>query len=147
MSRRARFIKRPEIRLDATLPIPLYKQLYDRLRGTILEGQLERGARLPSTRTLASELGISRTTTALAYQQLLLEGYLESQVGKGTVGHAICLRGSFTNRLTGRFWSKPALGRPHPSPWPHRFARSRTSRIQSAEKGERAGSFTEGNPP
>jgi len=84
MSRRARFIKRPEIRLDATLPIPLYKQLYDRLRGTILEGQLERGARLPSTRTLASELGISRTTTALAYQQLLLEGYLESQVGKGT---------------------------------------------------------------
>src|SRR5262245_31337857 len=76
---------RPEIMLDARLPAPLYKQLYERLRAAILEGQLERGARLPSTRTLASELGISRTTTALAYEQLLLEGYLESRVGQGTV--------------------------------------------------------------
>ena len=85
MSKRARFIKRPEIRLDATLPVPLYKQLYERLRGVILTGQLERGARLPSTRTLASELGVARMTTALAYQQLVLEGYLESRVGQGTV--------------------------------------------------------------
>src|SRR5438876_12224269 len=85
MSRRARFIKRPEITLDATLPVPLYKQLYERLRREILAGQLERGARLPSTRTLASELGISRSTTVLAYQQLLLEGYLESRMGQGTV--------------------------------------------------------------
>src|SRR5262245_35879930 len=75
---------RPEILLDASLPAPLYKQLYERLRGVILAGQLERGARLPSTRTLANELGISRTTTALAYEQLLLEGYLESRVGHGT---------------------------------------------------------------
>ncbi|HET9222736.1 MAG TPA: PLP-dependent aminotransferase family protein, partial [Roseiflexaceae bacterium] len=63
---------------------PLYKQLYERLRSAILEGQLERGTRLPSTRTLASELGVSRGTTALAYEQLLLEGYLESRVGHGT---------------------------------------------------------------
>ena len=85
MPRRVRFIKRPEIILDASLPVPLYKQLYERLRSTILAGQLERGARLPSTRTLASELGVSRTTTALAYEHLLLEGYLESRVGQGTV--------------------------------------------------------------
>src|SRR5437762_13664907 len=85
MPRRVQPIKRPEIRLDATLSVPLYKQLYERLRGAILVGQLERGARLPSTRTLASELGISRSTTVLAYTQLLLEGYLESRVGQGTV--------------------------------------------------------------
>ncbi len=85
MSRRARFINRPEIRLDATLPVPLYKQIYERLRGAILTGQLERGARLPSTRALASELGVARMTTALAYEQLVLEGYLESRVGQGTV--------------------------------------------------------------
>src|SRR6266704_4107864 len=85
MSRRARFIKRPEIMLDATLPVPLYKQLYERLRGAILAGRFERGARLPSTRTLASELGISRSTTVLAYTQLLLEGYLESRAGQGTL--------------------------------------------------------------
>src|SRR5215471_6810415 len=85
MSRRARFIKRPEIMLDATLPVPLYKQLYERLRGAILAGRLEGGARLPSTRTLASELGISRSTTVLTYTQLLLEGYLESRAGQGTL--------------------------------------------------------------
>src|SRR5262249_42594351 len=43
------------------------------------------GTRLPATRTLAGELGISRTTTLLAYQQLVSEGYLEGQVGQGTV--------------------------------------------------------------
>ncbi|HEY6539757.1 MAG TPA: GntR family transcriptional regulator, partial [Ktedonobacteraceae bacterium] len=85
MSRHIQPSKRPEIRLDVTLPVPLYKQLYERLRGAILTGQLERGARLPSTRSLASELGVARMTTALAYQQLLLEGYLESRVGQGTV--------------------------------------------------------------
>src|SRR6266487_4012490 len=85
MSRRARFIKRPKTTLDATLPVPLYKQLYERLRAEILTGLLERGARLPSTRTLASELGISRSTTVLAYTQLLLEGYLESRAGQGTL--------------------------------------------------------------
>ncbi|HEX6478109.1 MAG TPA: PLP-dependent aminotransferase family protein, partial [Ktedonobacteraceae bacterium] len=85
MSRHVQPSKRPEIRLDVTLPMPLYKQLYERLRGAILTGQLERGVRLPSTRSLASELGVARMTTALAYQQLLLEGYLESRVGQGTV--------------------------------------------------------------
>jgi GntR family transcriptional regulator/MocR family aminotransferase len=83
--KRATPVDRPEILLDASLPLPLYKQLYGRLRGAILAGQLRRGARLPSTRTLASELGVSRGTTALAYEQLLLEGYLESRVGRGTV--------------------------------------------------------------
>ncbi|HKD77814.1 MAG TPA: PLP-dependent aminotransferase family protein [Ktedonobacterales bacterium] len=84
MPRRAILIDRPEILLDAMLPTPLYKQLYERLRGAILAGQVERGTRLPSTRTLASELGVSRTTTNLAYELLLLEGYLESRVGQGT---------------------------------------------------------------
>ncbi len=64
--------------------MPLYKQLYERLRAQILAGQLEAGARLPSTRRLASELGVSRNTTALAYELLLLEGYIESRVGDGS---------------------------------------------------------------
>jgi DNA-binding transcriptional regulator YhcF (GntR family) len=85
MPRRVQSIKRPEIKLDATLPVPLYKQLYERLRSAILTGQLERGTRLPSTRSLASELGVARMTTVLAYEQLVLEGYLESRVGQGTV--------------------------------------------------------------
>jgi GntR family transcriptional regulator/MocR family aminotransferase len=83
--KRAVPIDRPDIQLDASLPAPLYKQLYGRLRGAILTGQLRRGARLPSTRTLASELGVSRFTIVAAYELLSLEGYLESRVGHGTV--------------------------------------------------------------
>src|SRR5690348_16546875 len=84
MSKRATLLKRPEIVLDQHVSVPLYRQLYERLRGSILTGQLEAGTRLPSTRVLASELGVSRTTTALAYEQLQMEGYLESRVGDGT---------------------------------------------------------------
>jgi GntR family transcriptional regulator/MocR family aminotransferase len=84
MSKRATPLKKPEIMLDQNASAPLYRQLYERLRGSILSGQLEAGTRLPSTRVLASSLGVSRTTTALAYEQLLLEGYIESRVGDGT---------------------------------------------------------------
>lgn len=90
MPRRAQPTKRPDIRLDPSLPAPLVKQLYDRLRDEILSGQLPPGTRLPSTRTLASELGVSRGTTVLAYEQLQLEGYLVSHVGQGTaVSHQL----------------------------------------------------------
>ncbi len=84
MSKRATPLKKPEIILDQNAAAPLYRQLYERLRGSILAGQLEAGTRLPSTRALASSLGVSRTTTALAYELLLLEGYIESKVGDGT---------------------------------------------------------------
>jgi GntR family transcriptional regulator/MocR family aminotransferase len=84
MAKRTLSRKQPELILDQHAPEPLYRQLYERLRAGILAGQLESGTRLPSTRALASELGISRTTTALAYAQLLLEGYVESRVGDGT---------------------------------------------------------------
>jgi GntR family transcriptional regulator/MocR family aminotransferase len=90
MPRRAQPTQRPDITLDPGLPTPLVKQLYDRLRDEILSGQLPRGTRLPSTRTLAAELGVSRGTTVLAYEQLQLEGYLVSQVGQGTtVSHQL----------------------------------------------------------
>lgn len=84
MSKRATPIKQPEIILDQNASAPLYRQLYERLRAEILVGQLGTGARLPSTRVLASEMGVSRNTTALAYELLLLEGYIESRVGDGT---------------------------------------------------------------
>lgn len=84
MPKRALSIEKPEIILDQNVPTPLYKQLYEWLRAAILAGQLEPGTRLPSTRALAGEMGISRNTTALAYEQLALEGYIESRVGDGT---------------------------------------------------------------
>ena len=84
MSKRVTPLKKPAITLDQNASAPLYRQLYERLRDFILAGQLEAGTRLPSTRVLASSLGVSRTTTALAYEQLLLEGYIQSRVGDGT---------------------------------------------------------------
>src|SRR5215469_17802103 len=84
MPKRIPFHYEPLIVLDKTSSVPLYRQLYDRVRLAILTGQLATGARLPATRTLADQLGVSRNTVYLAYQQLLAEGYLDSKVGYGT---------------------------------------------------------------
>jgi len=66
------------------LPEPIYQQLYRRLRESILKGELVPGARLPATRVLASDAGVSRNTVLLAYDQLRAEGYVDGQVGAGT---------------------------------------------------------------
>lgn len=75
----------PSIRLDATAQLPLRRQLYQQLSQAIRTGLLKPGARLPSTRALARELDVSRTTIIEAYRDLQAEGYLESRVGAGTV--------------------------------------------------------------
>lgn len=59
-------------------------QLYIALRDLILSGNLAAGERLPATRTLARELGISRTTVVVAYERLNAEDLTESRVGAGT---------------------------------------------------------------
>lgn len=83
MRRRAVAI-RPAPTLDRAVSMPLSYQLYDQLRQEILGGQLRPGERLPSTRGLASQLGIARNTVSLAYMQLWAEGLLESKRGCGT---------------------------------------------------------------
>lgn len=60
------------------------RALYEQLRDGILSGQLAPGTRLPSTRTLAEELEVSRNTVAAAFEQLVIEGYLVSKVGDGS---------------------------------------------------------------
>lgn len=70
--------------LDRSSDVPMHRQLYDHLRGAILSGQLPGGMRLPATRTLAEELGVSRNTVMSAFDQLLAEGYMEGCVGAGT---------------------------------------------------------------
>jgi GntR family transcriptional regulator/MocR family aminotransferase len=72
------------VMLDPDASVPLYRQVYEGFRAAILRHQLSSGARLPSTRTLARELGISRYTVVEAFQQLLTEGYIEGQAGSGT---------------------------------------------------------------
>ncbi|MCP5370645.1 MAG: PLP-dependent aminotransferase family protein [Hyphomicrobiales bacterium] len=70
--------------LDPGAAQPLFRQLQDGLRRAVLEGRLAAGARLPSTRTLAADLGVSRNTVVAAYEQLVAEGYLEGMTGSGT---------------------------------------------------------------
>lgn len=72
------------VALDAQASEPLYRQLYAQLREAVLTGRLAPGARLPSTRLLASELGCARNTVLSAFEQLFAEGYLEGRVGAGT---------------------------------------------------------------
>lgn len=72
------------ITLDRVAQTPLHRQLYEQLRQAILDGRLAAGTRLPSTRTLARALSISRTVTSAAYDELFAEGYLEGRQGSGT---------------------------------------------------------------
>lgn len=75
---------RERIPLDHSSPVPLYRQIYQWVRRAIVDGQLQAGQSLPSTRQLASELGVSRNTASTAYEQLQAEGYLERTIGSGT---------------------------------------------------------------
>jgi GntR family transcriptional regulator/MocR family aminotransferase len=63
---------------------PAYRWLYEALRAAILEGRLRPGARLPGTRDLASQYGLSRGTIVTAFEQLKSEGYVDGSVGSGT---------------------------------------------------------------
>lgn len=63
---------------------PRYAQITRALSAAIQDGRLKPGARLPSTRTLAEDLGCARNVVLLAYEQLLLEGYLATRHGGGT---------------------------------------------------------------
>src|SRR5919205_638526 len=84
MAKRSTTIPYSFVSLNGANGAPLYRQLYDELRGAILRGQLRAGTRLPSTRELAAELSVSRNTVMNAFEQLLAEGYVEGQVGSGT---------------------------------------------------------------
>src|SRR3954465_10893692 len=69
--------------VDRAISEPLVQQLYRQLRDLVLAGRVPAGSRVPSTRDLAPQIGVSRTVTLAAYDQLIAEGYLESRRGSG----------------------------------------------------------------
>ncbi|MGB6483477.1 MAG: PLP-dependent aminotransferase family protein [Candidatus Acidiferrales bacterium] len=85
----------PVIAINKEVPKSLYRQVYDAYRRAIVDGNLRAGQRVPSTRVLALELGISRIPVLSAYAQLLAEGYFEGRVGSGTI-----VSRSLPNRVT-----------------------------------------------
>jgi GntR family transcriptional regulator/MocR family aminotransferase len=72
------------VELDRAAPEPLHRQLANGLRDAIRAGRLAPATRLPSTRVLAADLGVSRRLVVDAYSQLAAEGFLLSKHGSGT---------------------------------------------------------------
>jgi GntR family transcriptional regulator / MocR family aminotransferase len=72
------------IRLDRASGETLHDQLVAQTRRAILARRLPAGARLPATRVLAADLGISRNVIVSAFDELISEGYLEARIGSGT---------------------------------------------------------------
>jgi len=70
--------------IDRRQAAPLHRQIYEQWRAGILGARFAPGERMPSTRELAAALRVSRATVATAYDQLMAEGYLDTQHGSGT---------------------------------------------------------------
>jgi GntR family transcriptional regulator/MocR family aminotransferase len=83
---------------------PLWRAIAESLAWEMDVGRLSPGARMPATRTLARELGVSRNTVALAYDELASLGYLRARVGDGSYVTPSTSRAR--PRLHERTWSR-----------------------------------------
>ena len=72
------------LEINRSSSAPIYRQIEDFLRQIILDGALLPSQKLPSTRELALELGVSRITIKSVYEQLISEGYVQGKTGAGT---------------------------------------------------------------
>jgi GntR family transcriptional regulator/MocR family aminotransferase len=84
MPRRPGGVLLSAIETDPAAARPLYRQLYLQLRKAVLSGDLPPETRLPSTRELARQLGLSRTTVVNTFEQLIADGYLAAREGAGS---------------------------------------------------------------
>jgi len=107
------------VRLDRSAGQPLRAQLEASLREAIRGGRLRAGERLPSSRELARELGVSRGMVQDCYGQLLAEGYLTSRTGSAT--RVADISGQLAADQPA---ADPAVVSPSPSPSPSRGLRS-----------------------
>jgi GntR family transcriptional regulator/MocR family aminotransferase len=103
-------------------------EVFRGIREAILDGRLQSGERLPATRQLASQLGLSRTTVAVAYERLIGEGYVVGRVGAGTFVStnavvSLTVPGQTTQALRPRpFWQTvPPAPPPVEQPVPYDF--------------------------
>lgn len=89
--------------LDQHSQVPAYRQICDRIVRLVDDGTLALGERLPPTRTMATTLGVNRSTVVRAYQELWALGYLESRPGSYST-----VRGR-ARAITGRQGERPCL--------------------------------------
>ncbi|HUG15796.1 MAG TPA: winged helix-turn-helix domain-containing protein [Thermomicrobiales bacterium] len=71
--------------LERSSTQPLQSQLTEQMRRAILDGRLAAGTRLPSTRVLSKEIGVSRNVALAAYDELFADAYVEGRHGSGTL--------------------------------------------------------------
>ena len=106
------------ISLNANDTLPMYEQIYNYIKKDIQNGVLSCGHRLPSTRALSSHLDVSPSTTQMAYDQLVSEGYIES----------VPCRGYFVCQLDGLYHLKSGTNEPlvyedqHPEQFAYDFS-------------------------
>jgi GntR family transcriptional regulator/MocR family aminotransferase len=100
----------------------LYDQIYRSLRGQILRGRLAAASRVPATRDLASDLGVSRNVAMMAYRQLLDEGYLTARHGAGTFVASVLPRSLTTVAAQRRPASRKAPAPPRLSVYSRRVS-------------------------
>ncbi len=70
--------------VDRDSIVPIYQQIYEDLRESILTGTLPESTRLPPERTLAEKLRVNRSTVVHAYRELVADGLIEQRVGSGS---------------------------------------------------------------
>ena len=72
------------IELDRAARVPIYQQVAGQIKQMISAGSLPAGARLPTIRRLAEQLGVTRLTVQTAYAELQSGGWIEATIGRGT---------------------------------------------------------------
>src|SRR6266481_3986056 len=114
----------PRIDLDRAGKTPLAVQIYGAIRSAIETGRLASGARLPSWRDLAAQLGVSRGTVRVAYQRLIDEPFRSHGRGPAEaalpvtsrvlmMGRGARLRACLPPRRQSRIARRSDVGRPH----------------------------------
>src|SRR5579883_3135693 len=73
-----------QLELDRASIVPVYRQIYERLREQILAGALPETSRLPPERAFARRLNVNRSTVVHAYRELAADGLIEQRVGSGS---------------------------------------------------------------
>ena len=76
-------MKELAVYVDTNSKVPAYEQIYSFIRDEIINGNIKKGASLPSSRALAEYLQFSRSTILMAYEQLVAEGYIETAPRRG----------------------------------------------------------------
>ncbi|MFZ0637984.1 MAG: GntR family transcriptional regulator, partial [Candidatus Acidiferrales bacterium] len=101
---------------------PIYRQLYEHIRGCIELGTLQPGERLPATRELAGQLGLNRATVSSAYDLLETAGLISGHVGRGSFVTAAAMP------TAGVDWAGLLPATPHRTPVPDARISFSTSR-------------------